>query len=112
MGRGDIVIYVPDTDNYTCFVVQNEDVIRAYRTAPRNNATIDYRDYYLHSNYIYKDGQQTFSQYTTLPICLDNVTSDVYYRNDIADILIIFIILAFVCLYCPWKLFMRLFKKR
>ena len=108
------MIYVPDTQNYKCFVVQNEQVIRAYKSIPRNNTTIDYRDYYIQSNYIYKDNQQTFSQYATLPICLESsvVTDDVYYRNDFDSILIIFIILAFVCFYCPFKLFMRMFKKR
>lgn len=107
------MIYVPEKDSYACYVVQNEDIIRAYRTSPRTNATIDYRDYYIKSNYIYKDGQQTFSQYATLPICLEtsSLTSDVYYRNDFANILIIFAILSIVCFAIPLKIFFRLFKK-
>lgn len=108
------MIYVPDVEHYQCFVVQNEQVIRAYKTVPRNNTTIEYRDYFIQSNYIYKDGQQTFSQYATLPTCIasSSVTNDVYYRNDFDSILVIFIILAFACFWCPFKLFFRIFKRR
>ena len=82
------MIYVPNLD-YQCYVVQSEEVIRAYEQIPTNNSTIEYRDYYFNSNYLYKDGQQTFSNYTTLPVCLasSELTTDFYYRNDLADIL-------------------------
>lgn len=107
------MIYVPDTENYSCFVVQNEDVIRAYTSKPRNNATIDYRDYYLHSNYIYKDGQQTFNQYTTLPVCLEEsvVTSDYFYRVDIDSILICIFILSIFIIGIPLKIVFRFFRR-
>lgn len=107
------MIYVPEKENYKCYVVQNEDVIRAYEKVPGNNTTINYRDYYINSNYIYKDGYQQFSNYATLPVCLNNntLTSDFYYRNDLADILIIFSIFSIVCIAIPLKLFFRLFKK-
>lgn len=82
------MIYAPDLTNYKCFVVQSEGVIRAYQQIPTNNSTINYRDYYINSDYIYKDGTQTFSQYTNLPICLsnDSVTDNVFYRIDFPDI--------------------------
>jgi len=107
------MIYVPDRENYKCFVVQNEQVIRAYKQQPRNNATIDYRDYYLQSNYIYKDGQQTFSQYTTLPICLEEsaVTTDYFYRNDIDSILVVFAIMSLFIVYIPLKIVLRFFRR-
>ena len=90
------MIYVPDIENYKCFVVRSEEVIRAYADIPRNNTEITYRDYYYNSNYTYNDGVQSFSQYTTLPVCLDSndVTSNFYYRNDFDSILIIFIIMV------------------
>lgn len=107
------MIYVPEKENYKCYVVQNEDVIRAYEKVPTNNTTVNYRDYYINSNYIYKDGYQQFSNYATLPVCLNSndLTSDFYYRNDLADILIIFAILSIVIILIPLKIFFRLFKK-
>lgn len=107
------MIYVPDKENYKCFVVHSEEVIRAYEEIPTNNSTISYRDYYYNSNYLYNDGEQSFSQYTTLPVCLaDSVTTtDVYYRNDIDSILIIFTILCIFGIWIPLKIFMRLFRR-
>lgn len=107
------MVYVPDLENYPCVYVRSSDTIRAYKQTPALNSTIQYRDYYINSNYIYTDGEQAFTQYSTLPICLasSSLTSEVYYRNDITDILICFFILAFVCFYCPYKLFSRLFRK-
>ena len=107
------MIYVPDVDNYQCYVVQSEGVIRAYEEIPQNNSTIDYRDYYIKSNYIYRDGSQNFGSYSTLPTCLarENLTSEVYYRNDFDSILIIFFILSIFCFYIPIKIFMRLFRR-
>lgn len=106
-------VYMPDTTNYNCFVVQNEDVIRAYVTQPTYNSTVYYRDYYINSNYIYKDGIQQFGNYSTLPICLDNsiITNSVYYRNDFANILIIFVLLCIICFGIPLKIFLRMFKR-
>lgn len=104
-------IYVPDTSNYKCFVVRSEEVIRAYKEVPSNNKEVNYRDYYYNSNYLYNDGIQSFSTYSTIPTCLDSsvITTDFYYRNDIADILIIFVILSLFIIYFPYKLFSRFF---
>lgn len=107
------MIYVPDLENYKCYVVQNEQVIRGYKEKPTNNSNVEYRDFYINSSYIYKDGTQTFSQYATLPICLSkqNLTTEVYYRNDIDKILIIFLIFAIFCIYIPLKIFLRMFRR-
>lgn len=107
------MIYVPDLEEYKCVVVRNEEVIRAYREMPVNNSNISYRDYYYNSNYLFNDGVQSFTGYTTLPTCLDNsnLSSDVYYRNDFDKILVIFIILCFFCFYIPLKVVIRFFKK-
>ncbi len=104
-------IYVPDTTNYKCFYIRSDGVIRAYKEIPQNNREVAYRDYYINSNYIYTDGYQSFSNYSTLPVCLDEetITTDFYYRNDIADILIIFVILAIFIIYLPYKIFGRFF---
>lgn len=107
------LIYVPDLTNYKCFVVQNEDVIRAYEEMPTNNKNVNYRDYYINSDYIYKDGTQQFSTYTTLPVCLHTsiLTNEVYYRVDFYKILIILLILSIFCFLLPIKLFLRLFRR-
>ena len=106
------MIYVPDL-NYACYVVQSEGVIRAYEEVPKNNSDIAYRDYYLKSNYIYKDGYQSFGTYSTLPVCLDSnsLTTEVYYRNDFDSILIIFFIMSFFLFGIPIMIFKSLFRR-
>ena len=78
------MIYVPDL-NYKCYVVQSEGVIRAYEERPQYNTEVNYRDYYINSSYIYKDGYQSFGSYSTIPTCLDTsvLTNDFYYRLDL-----------------------------
>lgn len=107
------MIYVPELENYSCYIVQSEGVIRAYEEIPSNNSTINYRDYYINSSYIYKDGTQSFSNYSTLPICLDptSLSSEVYYRNDFDSILIIFVLLCIIFFWFPIKLLTRIFKR-
>lgn len=107
------MIYVPDLTNYKCYVVQSEGVLRGYEEVPTNNSTINYRDFYINSNYIYRDGSQTFGQFSILPVCLssDVISSDVYYRNDFDSILIIFLIMSIFCFYIPLKVFLRLFRR-
>lgn len=107
------MIYVPDKENYECFVVQSEGVIRAYEKTPNNNSDRNYRDYYVNSNYMYHDGIQHFSNTATLPSCLDNsvISNDVFYRNDFDKILVIFFIMCIFCFYIPIKVFGRLFRR-
>jgi len=107
------MIYVPDLENYKCYVVQSEGVLRGYEEIPQNNTTVNYRDFYINSNYIYKDSSQQFSTYTNLPTCLstDVLTTDVYYRNDFDSILVIFLIMSIFCFYIPIKIFSKLFKR-
>lgn len=109
--------YVPDL-NYKCYTLVDKDTIRAYTVMPynpgyNNQVNINYRDYYINSNYLYKDGIQTFNNYTTLPVCLETstLTDDFYYRNDFASILVIFVILAFFGVYLPLRIFFRFFKR-
>lgn len=107
-------IYVPSDNTYNkCYVVQNENVIRGYDTVPRNNTNYKYRDYYIHSDYIYKEGNGSWSQYSTLPVCLSSsdITNDFYYRLDLSQILIIFFIMSIFGFYIPIKIFKRLFRR-
>lgn len=107
-------IYVPDDIYYDeCYVLQGDGVIRGYDTVPRNNTSYNYRDYYINSNYMYRDGSGSWSQYTTLPVCLDDalITNNFYYRVDFYKILIMFLIFNIFCIYFPIKLFSKIFKK-
>lgn len=107
-------IFMPIDNTYNkCYVVQNENVIRGYDRRPQTNTTYNYRDYYINSNYIYKDGYGSWSQYATLPICLNSniITNDFYYRNDFPDILIMFTIMSLFIIYIPLKIVSKLFKK-
>lgn len=105
-------IYVPDL-NYQCYVVQSEGVIRAYAQKPQYNSEVNYRDYYINSDYIYKDGYQSFGNYSVIPTCLDNsvLTNEFYYRTDFDSILIIFFIMSIFCFYIPIRIFSRLFRR-
>ena len=104
------MIYVPDLENYECFVVLDSKTIRAYEEMPVLGELIDYRDYYINSHYIYSDGIELIEK---VPVCIseDKLTTESYYRNDLSHILIIFVILAFICFYLPSKLLFRMFRK-
>lgn len=107
-------IYVPDDIYYDeCYVLQSDGVIRGYDTAPQANRSYNYRDYYINSNYMYRDGSGQWSTYSTLPVCLDSslITNNFYYRVDFYKILIMFLILNIFCIYFPIKLFSKIFRK-
>lgn len=106
------MIYVPESSTYNkCYVVQSEGVIRGYDHVPQNNVFYSYRDYYVNSDYIYKDGTGQWSQYSTLPVCLSTseITNSYWYRVDLFKILIIFTILFIFIIKYPYRLFIRLF---
>lgn len=104
-------IYLPNFNDYKCVYIINEDTMRAYKEIPRNNSSIEYTDFYFNSNYYYKDGIQTFNQYTTLPVCLDNskLTDNYIYRNDFSSILLMFFIISIFVVWLPYKIFSRFF---
>lgn len=108
------MIFIPEDTTYNkCYVVQSEGVIRGYDRTPSNNTNYNYRDYYINSNYIYRDGTGTWSQYSTLPICLDSdiISNNFYYRNDFWSICIIFMTCFFFIFYLPFKLYSRFFRR-
>lgn len=106
------MIYVPQDNTYNaCYVVQSEGVIRGYDRVPTYNSNYNYRDYYIKSDYIYRDGYGQWGQYSTLPTCLSSsdITNDFYYRVDFSNICIIFLILSIFIVYLPYKIWSRLF---
>jgi hypothetical protein len=111
------MIYVPDL-NYSCYVLVNKDTIRAYEQTPYNpgynqQISINYRDYYITSNYLYNDGSQSFSNYSQLPVCLDksNLTTEIYYRTDLSNILVIFTIIVLFGFGIPLYLLKKMFRR-
>lgn len=110
----DDLIFIPSDTTYNkCYVVQSEGVIRGYDRVPTNNTTYNYRDYYVNSSYIYRDGSGTWNQYSNLPVCLDSdiITNNFYYRLDLANILICFFVINIFCIYIPIKIFSKIFKR-
>lgn len=107
------MIFVPEYNSSMCAYIYNTDIIRVYQSKPRVNSTINYRDYYIKSSYIYNNGSTSFGQYATLPVCIEDtrITTDVYYRNDLPGILIIFLTFVLICFWTPWRLLLRMFRR-
>lgn len=108
------LIYLPNDSTFNkCYVVQSSDIIRGYDKAPSYNTNYNYRDYYINSSYIYKDGTGSWNNYSTLPICLDSniITNDYYYRLDFPNVLLMFLIINIFGIYLPIKLFSKIFRK-
>ena len=104
-----MAIYVPTINNGNCVVLQNSSTIRVYETRPTNNSTINYIDYYFTSDYYSNVGSQTFSNYTTLPTCRTDVTTNFYYRYAFDKIMIIFIGILIILYFMAFKPISRLF---
>ena len=107
-------IYLPSDTTYNkCYVVQSEGVIRGYDHTPSYNTSYNYRDYYIRSDYIYRDGSGQWSNYSTLPVCLDSsiITDNFYYRLDFMNICIIFMTCFFFIFFIPFKLYQRFFRR-
>lgn len=107
------MIYVPDLENFKCFVIESGDVIRAYKDVPDFNVNVSYRDYFINSHYIFKDGSQFFnsSEIESLPSCINNVnlTNAISYRHDFTEILICFTIIIGIFYFIISKIIRSLF---
>lgn len=94
----------------------DSDTLRCYESKPTFNSTINYKEYYVNSHYLYKNGSTQFGNYNYNVNCLDNsvLTNKYMYRNDISDILLTFVLfIGFVIFMVgmPLKSFFRgLFK--
>lgn len=105
------MIYVPNL-NYKCYVIQDSNTIRAYASTPSLNSTVSYVDFFINSHYMERPGVQQFGNYNVNVQCLDknNLTDAFMYRNDIADILLVFVLLLII-LILPFKMLLkRLFR--
>ena len=81
------LIYVPDYESSNCAVIQSTGVIRVYDTVPQINSTINYKDYFINSSYIYNENSQTFGQFANIPIhthCLLPISRCNIYTYDLS----------------------------
>lgn len=109
-------IYLPidSVGDFACYSVIDKDTIRAYVNRPQINSSSNYVDFYINSHYLEKEGTQSWGAYTQyLPTCISSssITNDIYYRNDLDSILIIFSIMCIFIFYIPIKVFLRLFRR-
>lgn len=104
------MVYVPDL-NYACYTIYDKDTIRAYHSIPEKDTETTYTDFFIHSDYYTKQGTEIISK--TMPVCLEqsNLTDSVYYRVDLVDILVIFLIFCIFAFLIPIKVFLRLFRR-
>ncbi len=105
------MIYVPNI-NYACYVIQDSNTIRAYKTQPSLNSTVPYIDYYINSHYMERSGSQQFGNYNVNVQCLDKskLTDTFMYRNDIGDILLVFVLMLVILIFPIKMLFKSLFR--
>lgn len=106
-------IYVPSFTENSCVYILNSETIRVYDLVPNIPLSVNYTDYFVNSNYLYKEGIETFTTESVLPTCINqnNLTDSYYYRNDFDSILIIFLIMCIFCFLIPIKIFIRLFRR-
>lgn len=105
-------LYVPNYNTNNCVVINSNESIRVYNEKPtQRDRVYSYTDYFYNLGYISKSDSVTFSQYQSLPSCFDSnqITTDYYYRLDFDKILVMFFILAIICIYFPFKIFSRAF---
>lgn len=109
-------IYLPveNVNDFACYSILDKDTIRAYVNRPQINSSSNYVDFYINSHYLEKQGTQSWGAYTQyLPTCISSsaITTDFYYRNDMPQILVMFIILSIFIFLIPIKIFGRLFRR-
>lgn len=109
-----IFLPVENIGDFACYSVIDKDTIRAYKNRPALDSSSEYTDFYVNSHYLEKTGVQSWGNWqSNLPSCIssNSITNDFWYRNDLPDILIIFIILVVFVTYFPRKL-LNVFYKR
>lgn len=105
------MVYVPTYNSSNCVYVRDSNTIRVYDSHPTQGATVGYTDYYVNSHYLYTNGSTTFNNYSTLPTCLvsTEISTNPWYRNDIADICIVFFIILTISYFIIKKIIRALF---
>lgn len=99
-------IYLPtEYINSPCKVINN-GYIRAYT----NSSLTDYVDIYINQDYMLKQGTYSYG-YTGQCDTINTYTDNFYYRIDFPDILLMFSIFVLFCIYLPFRIIRRFYKK-
>lgn len=104
-------IFLPiDVSDNQCAVMVSDGHIRVYDRVPNgtNINGVHYYDFYIRDDYIQTEGTTNFSSYTTYN-CINssNFTTDYWYRLDIDKIVTVFLAVAIVGIWLPYKIFSR-----
>lgn len=99
-------VYLPTYTSNNCIVIYDKDTIRVYDSLPQYQQVANYKDYYINSHYLVKEDSEVIE---SVPSCelQDNFTTNVFYRNDLMDIMVVFIILVIICFYFPYRVISR-----
>lgn len=106
-------IYLPiEVNSNQCPVMVSDGHIRIYDRIPNgtNQNNVHYYDFYLRDNYVQNDGYVDYSYYTNYNCMNTNqFTTDKWYRTDIWQSLLCFVIIGGIGIYLPYKIISRLF---
>ena len=99
-------IYLPsEYVNSPCKVINN-GYIRAYT----NSNLTNYVDIYVNQDYMLREGYNNYV-YSGQCDTINIYTDDFYYRTDFPDILFMFLIFVLFCIYLPFRIIRRFYKK-
>lgn len=96
-------IYVPSAYLNNCNII-NGDYIRSFT----NSNQTQWVDIYFNNHYALKEGSSSYG-YSYTCDRINTYTDNIYYRNDIDQILVIFIILLIICFWFPYRIISRMF---
>ena len=107
-------VYVPNYNSNMCVYITNNQQMRVYPKKPSNGDTLTLKIYYPNGHYMYYENTQSFNSTTasqTRELCLPDsqLTNNVFYRLDIHDILVTFLIISIFGFYIPYKILSRAF---
>ena len=98
-----------DLPNNKCYEYQDTYILRIYDSININQEN-NFTDYNTANHYQSKSGSIFLENE---PVCMSHeyLSHELYYRNDLSHILVIFLILAIFIIYLPIKIFSKFFKK-
>lgn len=102
------MIYIPQQFQNSEYFSYHNNIITAMENCHQSSCTCT--DIYLDFDYNYS--QNYLCNMNNFEI-LDNseITTDIYYRHDLPQILFIWLILTIVCIICPLVVISRMFKR-
>lgn len=108
-------VFIPYFTENSCVSIDyvNQGYLRVYDYRPTANSDVNYTDYFIDKHYLDRTGIQHFSNYNVNVSCIDKsrITSDVMYRYDYYQTLILFLILFIFIIYFPSKIVFKFFKR-